>query len=75
MKTAAMNLMLSLSVSMTLLLSGCGTPPNVGAVVTSPKPKVGPVPAVVLQTEPKPAGYFPNLFLDYFNGSSEKPKK
>lgn len=51
------------------LTGGCGTPtlsPDVGAVVVAPMERQQPAPQVVQETEPKPAGYFLQSFLDYF---------
>ena len=59
------------------LLGGCATPtpPDVGAVVVAPPVKLPPVPAIVQQTQPKPAGYFQCSFLTYFGSDCEKPTK
>lgn len=58
------------------LLAGCATQTellDVGKVVVAPQVQLPPPPAVVLQTLPKPAGYFQRRLLDYFESSSEKP--
>lgn len=61
------------------LLAGCGTLsrnpplPDVGTVVVAPKLRLPPLPQVVQQTLPKPAGYFQKSLLDYFSGSPPKP--
>lgn len=60
-----------------VMLEGAGcatqTPPDVGVVVQAPKVTLPPVPAVVLETPPKPAGYFQSSLRDYFSGSKAKP--
>jgi len=50
-----------------MLLAGCATQalPGVGSVVVAPKARLEPLPAVVLATQPKPAGYFQKALLDY----------
>lgn len=60
-----------------LAMAGCATqkPKDVGAVVVAPRVQLPPVPAVVMETEPMPAGYFQRTLLDYFSGSSEKQTK
>lgn len=61
------------------LLLGCATPApalqDVGAVVVVPRAQIPPVPAVVLQTLSKPAGYFQRELLNYSNGLPAKPTK
>ncbi len=55
-----------------LSMAGCATHTqiqDVGAVVVAPAVQVPPVPAIVQTTEPKPAGYFQQTLLDFFNGS------
>ena len=68
---------LLLAVSMLWLLSmqaGCATPilRDVGMVVVPPKVEIPPPPALVEATEPKPAGYFQSLLLNYFGDSPAK---
>lgn len=55
--------------------SACATrtPPDVGVVVDAPKVQLPPVPPIVLETPPKPAGYFQSSLNDYFSGSKAKP--
>ena len=69
-------LMVSLVVWLVLsmLLAGCATPTqqDVGAVVVAPQAKLQPVPEVVQQTLPKPAGYFQQTLVNYFSGSPKK---
>ena len=58
-----------------VLLAGCATPmlQDVGAVMVVPKVQIPPVPAIVLQTTPKPAGYFQQALLNYSSGSPLSP--
>lgn len=51
------------------LLLGCATPmlQDVGTVVVAPRPQIPPVPAVVLQTEPKPVGFYQSSLLNFFS--------
>lgn len=59
-----------------VLLAGCATQTeilDVGEVVVAPQVQLPPPPAVVLQTLPKPAGYFQCSFLSYFGTACEKP--
>lgn len=60
-----------------MLLAGCATPTqtDVGAVVVAPRLECPKPTQAVLQTPPKPAGYFQQSFLDYFAGSGEKPTR
>lgn len=60
------------------LLAGCATQTqlqDVGQVVVAPKVHLPPPPTVVVVTQPKPAGYFQQSLLDYFNGSQPRPTK
>ena len=60
------------------LASGCATRTqlqDVGAVVVPPQRQLSPVPAIVQQTLPKPAGYFQRRLLDYSQSSPEKPTR
>ena len=70
-------LMLPVCAPLLALLAACATPtpppPNAGAVVIAPRVTLPPPPLLVQQTQPKPAGYFQNLLLDYFNDSPAKP--
>lgn len=60
-----------------ILLPGCATPTqnlqDVGVVVAAPKARLPPLPTVVRETDPKPAGYFQRLLLDYLSESPPKP--
>lgn len=56
--------------------SGCATQTqlrDVGTVVEPERKPLATVPVIVQTTEPKPAGYFQNSFLDYFSPGSKKP--
>lgn len=60
------------------LLLGCATRmplPDVGAVVVAPRAQIPPVPVVVQQTLPRPAGYFQRELLNYSSGLHAKPTK
>ena len=61
--------------SLLVLLGGCATqtPLDVGQVVVAPKVQLPALPTIVQETQPKPAGYFQQSLVDYFNGSSSKP--
>lgn len=61
-----------------VLLVGCATqtavkPVDVGAVVVAPRVTLPPLPQVVQETEPKPAGFFQRSLLDYSTGLPSKP--
>jgi hypothetical protein len=51
------------------------TPPDVGRVVVAPKVQIPPVPAIVQQTLPEPAGSFQCSFLTYFGLGCDAPTK
>jgi hypothetical protein len=55
--------------SVLAMLAGCGTPTHkdVGAVVVAPKPKLPPPPDLVVNTQPKPVGYFQQSLVAYFD--------
>jgi len=58
------------------LLGGCATPtplPDVGAVVTAPRPQIPPVPVIVQETQPLAAGYFQQSLLSYFSSRPGLP--
>lgn len=60
-----------------LILGGCATrtpePVDVGRVVVAPRQECPRPTKLVLQMQPKPAGYFRSRFLDYFESSGTKP--
>lgn len=71
-----LSLLRSACVLLAGLLAGCATQTeilDVGEVVVAPPVQIPPPPAVVLQTRPKPAGYFQCSFLSYFEIACEKP--
>jgi hypothetical protein len=74
MKKLSLTCMINFAVLLALL-GGCATrtPLDVGQVVVAPQVKLPPPPVIVQVTQPKPAGYFQQSLLDYFNGSSQKP--
>ena len=45
-------------------LYGCASSPNPGSVVVAPQVTQPPLPALVLEVEPKPAGYYQNQILN-----------
>ena len=47
--------------------------PDVGAVVLAPRPQIPALPTLMLQTQPKPAGYFQQALLNYSSGSPARP--
>lgn len=60
-----------------MLLAGCATPMpkpvEVGAVVIAPRLQLLPIPQVVQDLEPYPAGYFQCSFLTYFGIDCDEP--
>lgn len=58
--------------------SGCATQTqtrtvDVGEVVIAPRPQLPPIPQVVQDLEPYPAGYFQHSLLRYFKTSPSEP--
>lgn len=58
-----------------LAVQGCATrgAPDVGAVVVAPRPQLPPLPTVVEQTPPMPAGYFLQSLKDCCLIDSKRP--
>lgn len=55
-----------------LMLAGCATPmPDVGRVVIAPKVHLPPLPKLVQETSPMPAGFYQQTLADYFSVSPQ----
>ena len=61
------------------LLLGCATRTprlqDVGSVVVAPRAQIPPVPVVVQQTLPKPAGFYQKSLLNFFSARPPTPTR